>query len=731
MKSRFYVILAALLMLGQMAVAQKVDQRLTRLMKQNKEIAQTGRRAIAKDFKNSMEIQCNPDGSAKAVAVTAYLKQDAECPTKLLESKGVEIHRVIDNMVSMTVPVEKLSEFEAIDEFVLVNPTTVSRTFNMEAGLSSKASVANDAAKAIAAGLPQAYTGKGVVVGIIDTGIDYNHYAFRKGDGTTRIVKVLDYSTNSLDEFNDPSQFSTRGTDNYMESHGTHTAATAVGTELGNSLHGVATEADIILAGKGQTSSDESTVDAIERIFKYAENVGKPAVINISMGHINDLHDGSTIVCKAIKQYTENGTKPGRIVVMSAGNEASNRQSIIAKLGTADANGWQLKTVLGCNNVPTATELPIYVQMCLCLYASDGKEFTVQLKAVNIETGEVADANSQVVDDLNLGEGVTPEIEKTKKININGQQVVMYSLTDISTTKMKSKDWRLALFVKGTEGQTIKMARINDETNEWNFYIPEKLQNQGYTDGTPDIAFNADACDDAVISVGAYTTLTNWQDYNYNNKSYIPSKITGKEQEVGEIADFSSYCVDDNGKDRPTVIAPGQGLLSAVNLYDSNFFIGGVPNTELDLTFLLPDYMTVNQSDHNNWYGMMSGTSMSSPHTAGIVALWLQANPQLTEQQIVNIMKETSVKDDFVTDVTKIPSHNKVQAGCGKIDAVAGLKKILGTTNIETIGANGHREATPATMYDVDAPVFNMMGQRVDKSQKGLVIYKGRKYINK
>jgi hypothetical protein len=67
-----------------------------------------------------------------------------------------------------------------------------------------------------------------------------------------------------------------------------------------------------------------------------------------------------------------------------------------------------------------------------------------------------------------------------------------------------------------------------------------------------------------------------------------------------------------------------------------------------------------------------------------------------------------------------------------KIDQrLTGLKKILGITGIETIEASGHREATPATMYRVDAPVYNMMGQRVDKSQKGLVIYKGRKYVNK
>lgn len=83
------------------------------------------------------------------------------------------------------------------------------------------------------------------------------------------------------------------------------------------------------------------------------------------------------------------------------------------------------------------------------------------------------------------------------------------------------------------------------------------------------------------------------------------------------------------------------------------------------------------------------------------------------------------------TNTAKIPSGNKIQAGFGKIDCLAGLKQILGTTDIETVGLDGRREATPATMYSIDAPVYNMMGQQVDKSQKGLVIYKGRKYLNK
>ena len=709
------------------ANAQKVDQRLVRLMSQNSVMNQS-RRTPAQSLGNTMGIQWNADGSARSVAVTAYLKEGAECPTELLEQKGINVHRVIDNMVSMTVPVEKLLDFEAIDEIILVNPTTMSRPFNMVAGNSSNASIVNDAVKAVANGLSQAYTGKGVVVGIIDTGIDYNHAAFLDASGNTRVVKVLNFDSKSEKflEYNTPAEIATVTTDNYLESHGTHTAATAVGSEHGNSLHGVATEAEIILVGRGIFGTDENTVDAIDRIFKYADSKGWPAVINISLGRMNDLHDGSTLIAKAIHEQTNGGTKPGRIVVMAAGNSADNRYSIVKKLGTADANGWQLKTVLGSDNVPTATEKPAYSKINVFMYADDGKEFTAALKAVNIETGEVKE-----VSEMTTVEGIfEPEPEKGMKININGKEVVTWSVVANECT-MNAKDWRLAIFVKGTAGQTIMMTRGDEGIKEWGLYAPEKLKSQDYTDGGPDMAFNCDACDDAIISVGAYTTMTEWADYYIEMKHFTPSKITGQEQVVGEIADFSSFCVDNNGKHRPTVLAPGQGLLSAFNSYDTNYFTSAGVNTEKDLTFLCPDIMTIRKNNRDHRYGMMTGTSMSSPHVAGIVALWLQANPQLTEQQVVDIIKQTSVKDDFVTDVTKIPSHNAVQAGCGKIDALAGMKKILNITGIETIEVGGDREATPATMYSVDAPVYNLKGQRVDKNTRGIVIYKGRKYINK
>ena len=56
--------------------------------------------------------------------------------------------------------------------------------------------------------------------------------------------------------------------------------------------------------------------------------------------------------------------------------------------------------------------------------------------------------------------------------------------------------------------------------------------------------------------------------------------------------------------------------------------------------------------------------------------------------------------------------------------------KLVGTTAINMVGADGPRHATPATMYDVDDNCYNTLGQRVSKNAKGLIIYKGRAYFN-
>jgi subtilisin family serine protease len=297
-----------------------------------------------------------------------------------------------------------------------------------------------------------------------------------------------------------------------------------------------------------------------------------------------------------------------------------------------------------------------------------------------------------------------------------------------SGVKLDNNYYRLAIVATpSSDSQMIKMMCEGDY-NEPCFDAPASLT--GYTKGNGDFALSTAACTDAAISVGAYITRTSWMHYLGDGPyAYRESSLTGVKQELGEIADFSSYGVDDNGIPRPTVIAPGMGIISAANNWDQEHFVSGQPGQPKQDDAVLTS--NTEKNGRNNWYYLTQGTSMSCPHTAGIVTLWMQAKPTLTVNEIKEVIKATCVNDEFTTNEAIIPSHNKVQAGLGKVDCLAGLKKILNITGIESVSVDGHREATPATMYSVDAPVYNMMGQRVDKSQKGLVIYKGRKYVNK
>ena len=91
------------------------------------------------------------------------------------------------------------------------------------------------------------------------------------------------------------------------------------------------------------------------------------------------------------------------------------------------------------------------------------------------------------------------------------------------------------------------------------------------------------------------------------------------------------------------------------------------------------------------------GTSMSTPVVAGSVALWLEANPQLTYNDVIRIIRQTAVVDDDVRQ------GDSVQWGAGKFDAYAGLKEVLREA---TTGIGGIKS------QHADKPLVTACGQR-------------------
>ena len=732
---RNFLLLVALLT-ATVAGAQKVDQRLTRLAVETAQRRAQGIQTGAEAVKDRIAVDYDEAGSVRAVSVQAYLKKGAQCPTSRLEQMGITVRYVVDDVAVLSVPLDKVARLEDVDEIQFAKADELVHFMNDKAREVTKAGLLSVDANAATVGLAKAYTGKGVVLGVVDTGIDFNHKAFLDYQDNNRIKRVMIFHTDAGNnsKFTTPAEIKALTTDFNQMSHGTHTLATAAGTEQGNSLQGVAPEVEMVAVGLYNTMSESNVAQGIKYIAEYADEVKKPCVISISLGKETDLHDGSSLVAKAIKEVTKDGTAEGKAVLVSSSNSASMWGGIIQTLGAPGSDGYQLKAIMGCDNEiknldPVIGDMPEYGSIDFIAYAADGKDFTAEIKIVNTQTGAVTDDLTGKITD---GDVLNPQprtIELTKINNYptaSGATAVVYKATYRTKSVLKDPYERLAIFVKGNQGQTIKLINDDENARERNFFVPAALANQGYTEGVNNFSINTYVCDDAVISVGSTVSRTQWEYYQApaGGVAYLQeSKVTGKAPRIGDVSDFSSYCIaDDNGKARPTVLAPGQMILSAYNAYDITSFEGDMPNVLLNsqiCSFLVPEAQQIEGVGRKYWYGAMNGTSMSCPHAAGIVALWMEADKTLTVNRIKDVMRETCM----TVTADQCPSKDIQQAGYGLIDAVAGLKNILASTGIDTVEA--------ATPTDDNAPAYNMMGQRVSRNTRGLVIYRGKKYVNK
>lgn len=137
----------------------------------------------------------------------------------------------------------------------------------------------------------------------------------------------------------------------------------------------------------------------------------------------------------------------------------------------------------------------------------------------------------------------------------------------------------------------------------------------------------------------------------------------------GRLADFSSRGVKDKGgaftldgqtwtwEDRPTITAPGVDIISCRAVAP----VSSLAASD-DATMIEPAYLP--------YYTVMSGTSMATPHVAGIVALMLEANPRLTPTEIKQILQQTA---------TNIPGREPWEAGAGYVNAYAAVDRSFQT----------------------------------------------------
>jgi subtilisin family serine protease len=192
-------------------------------------------------------------------------------------------------------------------------------------------------------------------------------------------------------------------------------------------------------------------------------------------------------------------------------------------------------------------------------------------------------------------------------------------------------------------------------------------------------SMNTSACTDVVISVGNYVSRPNWQTlYQWENGS-DPSNnyhYTNPWMQVeGGIAPSSSFGLDDNYIARPDILAPGANISSATNSFCPDIKKSRITQ---QITYEEKEYA---------WHNL-SGTSMATPVVAGIIALWLEADPTLTKERILDVFAHTATHYD---ESLPYPNHHY---GYGEIDAYKGLLYILNPTGIKGLSTHHISNAT-------------------------------------
>lgn len=500
--------------------------------------------------------------------------------------------------------------------------------------------------------LPKAYTGEGVVVGVVDAGFDYMHAAFRRpADGALRIKRVWEQGATTLDgasapakygygiELNTPELIEKAQGDSDSNSHGTHVAAIAAGSDAykDGAYVGNAPDADIVLVALDLNASTNADIsNAVQYIFDYADEVGKPCVVNLSLGNQDGPHDGTS----TFDTMTDAMQGPGRLIVGAAGNHRTDAFHIDHTFATADAA--PLHTFVKYKVAPSNSVSGGTIE----IWGEKGVDFTVDIAAYS--TFNKKDARSTTVypaegvTDVDFGKYATGTWKVASEVSpLNGKPhvVLTSALTSIRN------NYAIALTV------TPKTAgRVNIWSD--NTYLAlESRDIEGFS--APDAA-SSTLCEiggtgKRILTVGSYTTRN---EYTTNAGQQATLQET-----VGDLSSFSSYGPTVDGRMKPNITAPGCFIISAVSNNDAS---GNLMYAEYNENF-----------GRYNQYGYMQGTSMASPFVAGIVATWLQAYPQLTPEQLHEIVQNTARKDSFTATA---PDSNW---GYGKINALDGLRQCI------------------------------------------------------
>lgn len=455
-----------------------------------------------------------------------------------LSEMGIRVRELLGGYAVLTVPerlVDAVSEYSQIEYiekpkrlFFAVN---MARTASCLSAVQTGETGNGGPSGGGRTGSPRNLTGKGVLVAVIDSGIDYFHPDFRNPDGTTRILYLWDqvrdevYTKEMIDRALEAGSSGRSAGLAVVPSvdasgHGTAVAAIAAGNgrESRGVYRGVAYESELLVVKLGTPLTDSfprttQLMEAMDFVVRRARELGRPLSVNISFGNTYGSHDGTSL----LETYMNSVSGYGRCTVTAGtGNEGAAGGHTAGKLESEYSRDIELSVA--------AFETGMGVQ----LWKSYADRFTVSLVT---PSGEIIGP---------LDERLGPQT-----LNIGSTRILIYygKPSPYSAAQELYFDFIPMRDYLDSGIWTFRLQPVQLVTGRYNLWLPSAgILNPStrFLEAAPDTTLTIPSTAAGIISVGAY------------NDAY------------GAYADFSGRgFTRETNQVKPDIAAPGVDIITA------------------------------------------------------------------------------------------------------------------------------------------------------------------------
>lgn len=500
------------------------------------------------------------------------------------------------------------------------------------------------------------YYGNGVLVGVIDVGIDYTHPDFFDDNGNTRILKIWD-QTNENNPSVIPSKYGygqvwdstsiVDGTLVYDQSgeHGNNVAGITSGRgNVDGDFTGLAPNSKLIIVENDLYSPNwmMTIYEAIDFIFEEADRLNRPCVINISLGTYGGAHDDNDDVSQLINQkITE---KKGRVVVCAAGNSGESKYHLQHNVDNDSTFTWFSYEASNVVGVPG-----VFFESWIDLEHLDNLSFKV---GANLSSGSFADRGE--IEEVSLRDVLTSGVPVFKPLilssgnnignvefyggEINGRYLMQVFIREPDSTtynyrletigKGKIDIWSSkSYFGSSNINQTIPSTSVYPDIV--NYTLPDNYQTM----------VSGFSCSPEVITVGNIEKDLTFIDAQ-NNLQFI-------DRDDGVISDASSRGPSREGVLKPDVSASGTYIMTVGSVNYGKYLAENIPSA------VTKDSLHIKNG----------GTSMASPVVAGSIALLFEKCNNLSNQDVLMAIKSSSNWESFYG-----VQDNNPEYGAGRIN---------------------------------------------------------------